>query len=99
TARRAPTAPHSAWPRGSACGTWDVCGSSLTPLVAAHSMSTMAVTQLVVISGPIGSGKSSTAQRLAARARDERRTAAVVDLDLLYMMLDDASPMSNASVW
>ena len=56
-------------------------------------------TQLVVISGPIGSGKSSVAQLLAVRARAEGRSAAVVELDRLYLMLDDASPMDNPSLW
>src|SRR5712691_11737875 len=58
----------------------------------------MAATQLLVISGPIASGKSSTAQLVAAQARAQGRTAAVVDLDRVYMMLDDASPMNSDGV-
>ena len=58
----------------------------------------MAPTRLVVISGPIASGKSTTAHELANRARAEGRSAAVVDLDRVYMMLDDASPMSSDGV-
>ena len=54
---------------------------------------------MLVISGPIASGKSSAASAVAADVRRGGRTAAVVDLDRLYMMLDDASPMDDDAVW
>jgi adenylylsulfate kinase-like enzyme len=57
----------------------------------------MPATRLVVISGPIASGKSSTAQELAVRARAKGRGAAVVDLDRVYLMLDDGPAMREAS--
>jgi predicted kinase len=54
---------------------------------------------LIVLSGPIASGKSSVARALAAGLRAQRRAAAVVDLDLLYTMLDEAQPMDNPVAW
>jgi len=56
-------------------------------------------TAVLVISGPIASGKSSAANAMATQVRSAGRTAAVVDLDRLYMMLDDASHMDDDSVW
>ena len=52
---------------------------------------------LLVISGPIAAGKSTVASALAAAFRDSGRSVAVVDLDRLYMMLDDRPPMSDPS--
>jgi len=54
---------------------------------------------LVVISGPIASGKSSAAEALAAGSRATGRSAASVDLDLLYKMIDAGQPMDNPSSW
>jgi adenylylsulfate kinase-like enzyme len=43
---------------------------------------------LVLIGGPIGAGKSSVARELARKLGRRERTAAVIDLDLVYEMLD-----------
>jgi lactoylglutathione lyase len=55
-------------------------------------------TRLLIISGPIASGKSSVAQRLAADFRAAGRSAAVLDLDRMYMMLDDSAIMSSPAI-
>ena len=55
------------------------------------------MSKLLVISGPIAAGKSTVASALAAALRDSGRSVAVVDLDRLYMMLDDRPPMSDPS--
>ncbi|HLZ30806.1 MAG TPA: hypothetical protein VKV73_26100 [Chloroflexota bacterium] len=54
--------------------------------------------KLLVISGPIAAGKSTVAAALAAAYRDSGRTAAVVDLDRIYMMLDDRPPMTDPRI-
>jgi uridine kinase len=51
---------------------------------------------LLVISGPIASGKSTAAQLLARRSRGSGRPATAVDLDCLYLMLEDTSPMADS---
>ena len=43
--------------------------------------------EVVVITGPIGSGKSSVASKLANRFNDAGRTVAVVDVDEIVAML------------
>lgn len=55
------------------------------------------MSKLLVISGPIAAGKSTFASALAATFRKSGRSVAVVDLDRLYMMLDDPAPMSDPS--
>jgi adenylylsulfate kinase-like enzyme len=55
--------------------------------------------KLLIVSGPIASGKSSVAGTLAADFRASGHITAVVDLDRVYMMLDGRSPMDNASIW
>src|SRR5438093_49382 len=64
-----------------------------------RSMGRVGTTAVLVISGPIASGKSSAANAMATQVRSAGRTAAVVDLDRLYMMLDNASHMDDDSVW
>jgi Mrp family chromosome partitioning ATPase len=54
---------------------------------------------LVVLSGPIASGKSSAAHALAAGFRAKGRRAAAIDLDLLYKMIDHSQPMGNPTSW
>jgi hypothetical protein len=54
--------------------------------------------RLVAITGCIASGKSTVARLLAARLRATGRTAAVIDLDLVYEMLAD-DPKSDPAVW
>jgi lactoylglutathione lyase len=55
--------------------------------------------QLLVISGPIASGKSTVAHVLATESRASGHSVADVDLDRVYMMLDDRSPMDDARTW
>ena len=59
----------------------------------------MSVPTLLIISGPIASGKSTVAQLLATESRASGHTVAVVDLDRLYMMLDHRSPMDDPRTW
>lgn len=56
---------------------------------------------VVLISGPIASGKSTLGRALAARLREsEGGQAAVIDLDLIYEMLDpEKRPKTNAAIW
>ena len=53
---------------------------------------------LIVITGPIGAGKSTVARTLANYIRLRGRSAAVIDLDLLYLMMSD-KPMGDENVW
>jgi predicted kinase len=53
---------------------------------------------LIVINGPIGAGKSSVAQAIVDEFRIQGRSAAVIDLDLLYLMMSD-KPMGDENVW
>jgi predicted enzyme related to lactoylglutathione lyase/adenylylsulfate kinase-like enzyme len=59
----------------------------------------VSVPTLLIISGPIASGKSTVAQLLATESRAGGHTVAVVDLDRLYMMLDHRSPMDDPRTW
>ena len=52
------------------------------------SMQGMTAQRLLIIGGPIASGKSTVAQALAAELRASGSSAAVVELDRVYMMLD-----------
>jgi lactoylglutathione lyase len=53
---------------------------------------------VLIISGPIASGKSTVAQALAADSRAAGANAVVIDLDRMYMMLDDGPVMSDAEM-
>jgi adenylylsulfate kinase-like enzyme len=59
----------------------------------------VSVPTLLIISGPIASGKSTVAQLVATESRASGHTVAVVDLDRLYMMLDHRSPMDDPRTW
>jgi deoxyadenosine/deoxycytidine kinase len=48
----------------------------------------MTASRVLIISGPIASGKSTAAHALAAESRAADSTAALVELDRMYMMLD-----------
>jgi len=53
-----------------------------------------------VISGPIGSGKSTVASALARECKRRGATAAVIDLDVVYEMLEpDAAPKNDDETW
>jgi shikimate kinase len=51
------------------------------------------VPELLIVTGPIGSGKSSVTKMLAERFREAGRSAAVVDLDEIVAMLH--APLEN----
>ena len=51
-----------------------------------------------MINGPIAAGKSTVAQALGQRLRQEGHPAAVVDLDELYLMMS-AKPMGDSQIW
>ena len=53
---------------------------------------------LIVINGPIAAGKSTVAQALGRRLRQNGHPTAVVDLDDLYLMMS-AKPMGDPQVW
>jgi shikimate kinase len=55
--------------------------------------SIVVVPELVVVTGPIGSGKSSVTKMLADRFSEAGRSAAVVDLDDIVVMLH--APLEN----
>jgi hypothetical protein len=54
---------------------------------------------LLDVSGPIGSGKTSLTEALAAACRERGHTVAVIDLDLIYEMLDHRYPWADPAVW
>ncbi len=51
-----------------------------------------------MINGPIGAGKSTVAQALGRRLRQDGRPTAVLDLDELYLMMSD-KPIGDPQVW
>ena len=51
-----------------------------------------------MINGPIAAGKSTVAQALGQRLRQDGHRAAVVDLDELYLMMS-AKPMGDSQTW
>ena len=56
--------------------------------------------QVIVISGPIASGKSTLARTVAERLRQNNTHGAVVDLDLVYEMLDPRRrAKTDAATW
>ena len=58
----------------------------------------MSAPHVLIISGPIASGKSTVAYALAAEARASGSTAGVIELDRIYMMLDDGPIMGDAEI-
>src|SRR5438034_6055587 len=58
----------------------------------------MTASRVLIISGPIGSGKSTAARTLAAEVRASGFAAAVVELDRMYMMLDDGPIMGDLQI-
>ena len=51
-----------------------------------------------MINGPIAAGKSTVAQALGPRLRQDGHPTAVVDLDELYSMMS-AKPMGRSQIW
>jgi len=54
---------------------------------------------LVVITGPVGGGKSTVALALAEHLRRTGRTAAVIDLDLVYCMARQGDDYGEDYTW
>ena len=54
---------------------------------------------LVVITGPVGGGKSTVSLAVADRFRQSGRMAAVIDLDMVYCMARQAQGYDELSVW
>jgi predicted enzyme related to lactoylglutathione lyase len=69
---------------------------------ASASATGMAVTGqawVVIISGAIACGKTTLAATLAERLREQGRSAAVVELDRLYLLQEDRAPMADLAIW
>jgi shikimate kinase len=54
---------------------------------------------LLVITGPVGGGKSTVALALAERFRAAGRTTAVIDLDVVYGMARQVAGFGEENVW
>jgi adenylylsulfate kinase-like enzyme len=54
---------------------------------------------LIVITGPVASGKSTVARELARELERTALRVAVIDLDLLYEMLAADGPKFDAATW
>lgn len=54
---------------------------------------------LVVVTGPVGGGKSTVALALADLFREAGRPTAVVDLDLVYCMARQGKSFAEAHTW
>lgn len=59
----------------------------------------MKTRNLIVVTGPVGGGKSTTAIALAALLRSAGRTAAVVDLDDVYGMAQQGPGWTELAAW
>lgn len=55
----------------------------------------MSAVLIIVVNGPIASGKSTVATMLAGIAEKQGRRSAVIDLDVLWLMLDHQLPRSG----
>jgi chloramphenicol 3-O-phosphotransferase len=54
---------------------------------------------VVIINGAIACGKSTLAATLAEQLREQGRSAAVVELDRLYLLQEDTAPMADPAIW
>jgi shikimate kinase len=54
---------------------------------------------LVVITGPVGAGKSTTSQALARALQSRNVSAAVIDLDEVYCMARQQADFNDRSMW
>ncbi len=54
---------------------------------------------VIVVTGPIASGKSTTARVLAQELARRNVRTAVIDLDLLHDMLTEVGPKSDETTW
>lgn len=64
-----------------------------------REVDTVTQRMLIVITGPVGGGKSTVALALARRLRGEEHRAAVIDLDLVYCMARQGDDYGEADVW
>jgi shikimate kinase len=55
--------------------------------------------QLILLTGPVGCGKSTTALALADRIRRSGHKAAVIDLDVVYCMARQVDGFGELDVW
>lgn len=62
-------------------------------------VSTLAERHLVVVTGPVGGGKSTVALALAQYFRRRGLPAAVIDLDLVYCMARQTKGFGELSIW
>jgi shikimate kinase len=53
----------------------------------------------VILTGPVGGGKSTTALALAERFRTRRQTVAVIDLDVVYCMARQVDGFGEMNIW
>jgi adenylylsulfate kinase-like enzyme len=63
------------------------------------TVSPRATCLLVLVGGPIASGKSSVARALAEILTRRQMAAAAIDLDVIYEMLDADGPKDDADTW
>jgi thymidylate kinase len=54
---------------------------------------------LIVLTGPVGGGKSTVASALAERFREIGHPAAVIDLDVVYCMARQSDGFDNEDIW
>lgn len=59
----------------------------------------MKTRNLIVVTGPVGGGKSTTAVALAAQLRSSGRTVAVVDIDDVYGMAKQGPGWAELAAW
>jgi shikimate kinase len=62
-------------------------------------MTEVAESIVVVITGPVGAGKSTTALAVAAALRARGKTAAVIDLDQVYGMVRQREGFGEVAAW
>src|SRR5688572_7013385 len=55
--------------------------------------------QLIVVTGPVGGGKSTTAIALAACLRRKDASIAVIDLDQIYCMARQRDGFDEPRIW
>lgn len=54
---------------------------------------------LILLTGPVGGGKTTVAEALAKTLRKAQRAAAVIDLDVLYCMARQSDGFGDEVVW
>ena len=54
---------------------------------------------LIIVTGPVGGGKSTTAALVAVRLRDLDLSTAVIDSDVVYSMARQQSDFGDQNIW